>query len=149
VIYSNAQTKVASGEYTFGAGDSGYSIALDETTNMLYVGGSKNIYKLSAGDATQLPTLLDTLVIDSNVDGDNFNGMALDTANGYGKWKGLSIAGNLILLYTRPHTFRLGTQTGYAGSKTSVVMFSLGAGNGKSEVNRQRTKIYMGGDRLR
>jgi hypothetical protein len=112
---------------------------LDETTNMLYVGGGSNIYKLSAGDATQLPTLLDTLVIDNNVDGSFFYGIALDTANGYGKWKGPSVAGNLILWYPRPHTFRLETHTGYAGSETSIVMFSLGADAGKSEVNRQRT----------
>jgi len=72
---------------TFAPEDYGYSIALDESTNMLYVGGYYDIHKLDAGDATQLPTYLSTLTIDNEVDGFNFYGMALDTQNGYGTCK--------------------------------------------------------------
>lgn len=70
---------------TFGAGDSGGSIALDEVNNMLYVGASNAIYKLAAGDSTTLPTLLQTLPLTSSIDGSDFYGITVDGQNGYGK----------------------------------------------------------------
>lgn len=71
--------------YTFGAGDNGYSIALDEINQMLYVGAGYAIFKLSAGDATQLPTYLHTLPLGSSAY--NWYGIAVDPATGYGTCK--------------------------------------------------------------
>lgn len=66
-------------------GDNGASIALDETTNMLYVGGVLSIYKLNAGGPTELPSFVDKLELDTNVVGSLFFGIAIDPAGGYGK----------------------------------------------------------------
>lgn len=65
----NVQTLV--GEMPFGdPNDGGCSIAVDETAQMLYVGGDyvgneSFIYKLSAGGPTVMPTLVDTLILDN------------------------------------------------------------------------------------
>lgn len=67
-----------------GTSDYGQSIALDETTNMLYVGGERHVYKLNAGDSTTLPSFIYTLLLDGSVNGEFLNGIALDTVNGYG-----------------------------------------------------------------
>lgn len=72
---------------TFAFGDFGAGIALDESTNMLYVGGANNIHKLKAGGTAELPTYLNTLTIDNDVDGFYMYGMALDTKAGYGMCK--------------------------------------------------------------
>ena len=80
-----AQTLV--GEYTIPGSDgtgSLRSIALDETTNMLYVGGSTKIFKLSAGSSSELPSLLQTLTIEAG-DGNTIYGVILDVANGFGE----------------------------------------------------------------
>lgn len=129
------QTRVGggSGEMTFGAGDSGYSIALDEINNMLYVRGETYIYKLSAGDATQLPTYHNTLTDMLNGEG-YFYGIAVDAKNGYGTLEGAcDYAFVYVELTPQPH--ELGTPPGYATSSNSspygVLMFALGEGTGK------------------
>ncbi len=79
-----AQTLV--GEYTIpgSAGQVAYGIALDETTNMLYVGGSNKIFKLSTGSSSELPSLVETLTIEAG-DGTRMYGVILDVANGIGE----------------------------------------------------------------
>ncbi len=80
-------TQTLVGEYTIPGSDGngvGRSIALDETTNMLYVGSDTTIYKLSAGSSSVLPSLLQTLEIDA-ADGDTIYGLTLDVANGFGE----------------------------------------------------------------
>jgi hypothetical protein len=85
-------TQTLLGEYPVPGGDSLESIALDETTNMLYVSGNAKIFKLNAGAPSALPTLVDTLALDA-ADGTLVKGMALDTANGYGAWEGTNSSG--------------------------------------------------------
>lgn len=55
---------------------------------MLYVGDTTSIFKLNAGAPSALPTLVDTLTFDGNVDGTYVFGLVLDTKNGYGEWEG-------------------------------------------------------------
>jgi len=60
------------------------SIALDETTNTLYVGSLATLYKLDAGPPLMLPSLLQNLTLDV-ADGETIYGLTLDVANGFGE----------------------------------------------------------------
>lgn len=138
------------GEYAVPGGGSqaGNSIALDETTNMLYVGGGTMIYKLDAGGPNQPPLKLQELALIA-ADGIKITGMTLETAKGYGTARRAreprspetdTGAGNygtdpycsMQLLMTDPNTHI--HKKGYAGTNIgsySVIKFALGAGSGK------------------
>jgi hypothetical protein len=88
-LYSNRRLALAQtlvGEYTIpgSEGGEGTSIALDETTNTLYVGSITTLYKLDAGSPLVLPSLLQNLTLDV-ADGGTIYGLTLDVVNGFGE----------------------------------------------------------------
>lgn len=74
------------GEYTIpgGSGDA-FSIRLDEVNQILYVGGSLSVYKLtSGGDTDNLPVFQNKFDLIAD-DGETISGLAVDPSTGYGK----------------------------------------------------------------